>query len=201
MDLSQVTLVFLITIFFFGFYVVGTIAGRRKVIKLYRSVCEAVLEAGGKIVDGRYGTTTAIISCKDMGVLAEFSVVIGVQGWSNPLAYVISKSMGRFDLIILRARLAKAPKSSFTLIRKDAPAKRYASRWGTVVDEIDGYLVASLETGSDEMVIRDIFQKVRGFEGLMLLSVSKELPHLQVYFKPVNIANIKGLLSTLEKLI
>ncbi|MFN3621977.1 MAG: hypothetical protein ACK4TI_03715, partial [Nitrososphaerales archaeon] len=203
MDLlqNQITLVFLITIFFFSFYVVGTIAGRRKVIKLYRSICEAVLEAGGKIVDGRYGTTTAIISCRDVGVLAEFSVVIGVQGWSNPLAYIISKSMGRFDLIILRARLTKTPKSSFTLIRKDAPAKRYTSRWGSVVDEMDGYLVVSPEAGSDERVIRDIFQKVRGFENLMLLSVSRELPHLQVYFKPVNIENIKALLSTLEKLI
>ncbi|MEM0482862.1 MAG: hypothetical protein QXM16_08290 [Nitrososphaerota archaeon] len=179
----------------------GTIAGRRRVIKLYRGVCEAVQEAGGKVVEGRYGTTTAIISCRDMGVLAEFSIVIGIQTWSNPLAYIISKSMGRSDLVVLRGRLSKTPKSSFTLIKKDAPAKRYASRWGSIVNEIDGYLVVSLETGFDEKIVQDIFQKLMVFENIMLCSVSKELPNLQIYFKPVNIAKIKDLLITLEKFI
>ncbi len=195
------TVILLITVVFLGFYIAGTVAGRRRVTMLYNNVREAVNEVGGRVVDGRCGTTTAIVSCKRMGVLTEFSVVIGVLTWSNPLTYLINKLLGRSDLVILRARLSKTPTTSFTLIKRDSPARRYAIRWGSVLDEVDGYLVVVREEGFDEKLVKEVLEKVKGFESVSLLSVSKELPHLQLYFTPDETGRIKALFSALEKLI
>ncbi len=193
--------IFLIAVVFLGFYVAGTMAGRRRVTKLYNIVREAVNELGGRVVDGRCGTTAAIVSCKRMGVLTEFSIVIGVQTWSNPLTYLVNKSLGRSDLVILRAKLSKTPTASFTLIKKGSPASRYAVRWGTVLDEVDGYLIVSREKNYDERLVKEVFGKMKGFESISLLSFSEELPHLQLYFTPDKTDRIKGLFSVLENLI
>ncbi|MEM1942805.1 MAG: hypothetical protein QXO30_03725 [Candidatus Caldarchaeum sp.] len=130
-----------VAVFFIVFYTLGSVAGRRRVADLYRELSRAVASLGGKVVWGRSGATTAVLSCREMGSLVEFSIVIGIQSWANPLTYLVSRMTGRKDIVVLRAKLAKKPTLSHTLI--EAPAVRHRSRWGRYVGELDGRLVVS----------------------------------------------------------
>lgn len=130
LEIDPAFAVFAIALFFFSFYVVGSMFGRKRVAKIVSLVAEAVSSHGGKLVTWRSGVSAAVLSFKEMGNLAEFSVVIGIITWANPLSYLISKALKRKDLIIIRAKLRTPPSYSLALIRRDSPAIRYASRWG-----------------------------------------------------------------------
>ncbi|MCS6769148.1 MAG: hypothetical protein NZ570_01760 [Candidatus Caldarchaeum sp.] len=187
--------------FFFLTYLLGSFFGRRRVAKLNKTFSEIISSSGGRVVGGRSGATAAILSCKNLGNLAEFSIVVGIQSWANPLSYLVSKMMGRGDLAVLRARLTQTPTFSYTLIRKDAPARRYAAKWGRFVREINGYILATPEKEVDDDVVSKTIQTVNRLDNLLLLSVNRELPHLQAYFVPSSSDSIKNLLYVLIKLI
>ncbi|MEM4186855.1 MAG: hypothetical protein QW801_06235 [Candidatus Caldarchaeum sp.] len=201
LELDPTLSIMLIALAFLFFFTTGTVASRRRVAHLFKAVMEAVSTAGGKVVDGRRGTTTAVLSCRHMGELAEFSVVIGVQSWSNPLSYLVSKLMGRSDLAILRARTRKTPTASLTFVKKGTQAERYASRWGNKITEVDDYLIVSDEEEVPQEKVSTLIERIKGLQNVLLLSVGKRLPNLQVYFTPGDADGIKELLCVLEKLI
>ncbi|MEM1955493.1 MAG: hypothetical protein QXL42_03905 [Candidatus Caldarchaeum sp.] len=189
-----------VALVFIVFYTMGSIAGRRRVAKLYTELSRAVDSLGGKVVGGRSGATAAVLSCKDMGSFVEFSIVIGIQSWANPLTYLVSRLTGRKDLVVLRAKLAKKPALSYTLINKKSPAVRYRSRWGRYVGELDEYIVVS----PDKLSLDDVsqtYQAVKDLDNLLLLSLSRDLPNLHAYIDPNNKHRIKDLLYILIKLI
>lgn len=189
-----------VALLFIVLYTLGSVAGRKRVADLYGELSKAVASLGGKVVGGRSGATTAVLSCREMGSLVEFSIVIGIQSWANPLTYLVSRMTGRKDLVVLRAKLAKKPTLSYTLINKKAPAVRYRSRWGRYVGELDDYLVVSPDKLSLEEV-RPTYQAVKDLDNLLLLSLSSDLPNLHAYIDPKDSHRIKDLLYVLIKLI
>lgn len=193
--------VVIVAIIFFSFYVVGSTASRKKVVKIGSSIQQAVAELGGKTTAARFGVSAAVLSFKGLGNMEQFSVVVGISSWANPLSYVISRVMKKKDLLILRGKISKPPSSSFTLIHKDSPAMRYADRWGTFVDRIDSYVLFSVEENAPKNFVEQVVSALRPLDILYLVSFSKELPHLHVYASPSEPEKIKTLLSILKKLI
>jgi len=189
-----------VAIFFFLFYIVGSFASRRKVSKIYATILETVSLLGGRVVSGRIGVTTAVVSGRDVGRLAEFTVVVGVQTWSNPLTYLISRSMGREDLAILRAKMKNVPPFSLTFIRKGSPAAKYASKWGALIREFDDYLVTTFQAKAPFDVVSKLHHQLSKTRGIHILSIRERLPHLEVYFSAGCIPDLKNLLSFLEEL-
>ncbi|MCS7110180.1 MAG: hypothetical protein RMI43_05175 [Candidatus Caldarchaeum sp.] len=198
---DPVSAVFVIAMFFLGFYVLGSIFGRRRVANIALSVTKAVNSLGGKYVAGRSGVSAAVLSFREMGDLTEFSVVIGVTTWANPLNYLISKMMKRKDLLIIRGKMKNPPAHSATFIKKGSPAMRYARRWGEFVADLGDYVVFSFEKSLPVAFARAIVDVLNDDGRMYLLSVNTELPHVQAYAPPGGFEEIKTLLSILKNLI
>ncbi|MCS6784424.1 MAG: hypothetical protein NZ581_04430 [Candidatus Caldarchaeum sp.] len=190
-----------IALFFLGFYVVGSIFGRRRVANIAFSVTKAVDALGGKYVGGRSGVSAAVLSFREMGHITEFSVVIGITTWANPLSYLISKMMKRKDLIIIRGKMKNPPTHAVTFIRKGSPAMRYARRWGEFVADLGEYMVFSSEKDLPVSFARAIADALNDVRRIFLLSLNTELPHVVAYSPPGGFEEIKTLLSILRKLI
>lgn len=199
--LDPTAAVLAVAFLFLVFYVVGSVYGRRRVAGIVRDFSAAVKALGGRLTGSRIGVSAAVVSCKDVGRFTELSAVVSIPPVMNPLSYLVAKLMGRKELVIVRAKHATPPKHSYTFVRKNSPAYRYASRWGKIVGESGGFVVCSSEQNLDTDALEKHVSKLSAFGELHLISISRSLPHLQAYFLPKGSEEIKALLDVLEKLI
>ncbi|MEM4642463.1 MAG: hypothetical protein QXF36_04755 [Candidatus Caldarchaeum sp.] len=199
--LDPTAAVLAMAVLFLVFYIAGSVYGKRRVAGIVRDFSEAAKARGGRLTGSRIGVSAAVVSCKDVGGFTDLSAVVTIPPFMNPLSYLVARLMGRRELVILRAKHAKTPTRSYTLVRKNTPAYRYASRWGKIVGEKEGFMFCSREQNPDIDFLEKHVSTVAGFDELYLVSVSRSLPHLQAYFFPKGPEETKALLNVLEKLI
>ncbi len=176
MDQSQVFLI--LVILFTAFIMVGNIEGRRRVDAAVLRIKQAVEKNGGELLSVRKSSSTALLKGRSLGSVENFSLLVGVVSKVNPLTYLAARAAGRMDLIMLRGALKKTPRRNMALIRSRSHASRYAVRWGTVVGEINGFLVCGER--SPPSLNTELVEELKN-SGVQLVAVRTELPHVYAY--------------------
>jgi len=200
--------IFFVAILFLAFYVFGGFVNRWRVSTLASAIMNQLISSGSKVERKGTSATACVLSGRGLGRLEEYSILVGVVSFSNPLTWLTSKLAGRRDLAILRAKLPKEPPFEVTLVRKDTPAQKHAKWWGGKVQAVNDFLVVTSQDSPAPAEFEILLAPLRRAGDILLLSFSKTLPHIQAYLSLPEgggrigeaLRSIQLILGNLEKL-
>ncbi len=173
--------IFFIALLFLAFYVVGGFVNRWRVSTLASAIMNQLISAGSKVERKGTSPTACVLSARGLGRLEEYSILVGVVSFSNPLTWLTSKLAGRSDLAILRGKLRKEPPFEVTLVRRNTQAQKHAKRWGGKVQAVNDFLVVTSQDSPAPAELEILLAPLRKAGDILLLSFSKTLPHIHAY--------------------